>query len=274
VDYEIVRPPVIILGMHRSGTSLLTRLLEGLGLFVGTDKDTNNEALFFQRLNMWMFRQAHAAWDHPTPFQQLLDHREIRTMVVDYLDRTLHSPKTLTYLGWSKFLRYSTPCHLNLPWGWKDPRNTFTLPLWLELFPDARVIHIQRRGAPVARSLFNRHQQTLKNAKLRYPLQATLAPFLPAPTHFTDTVRCADQDQGLALWAQYRDQAQAHVAQMGAHALTVQYENLVLSPIQELIRVADFCALPTTKHRINDVALQINREPLGRGVQSDLALFG
>lgn len=273
MDYEIVRPPVIILGMHRSGTSLLTRLLEDLGLFVGTDKDANNEALFFQKLNMWMFRQAHAAWDHPTPFQQLVDHREIRLMVVDYLERSLHSPKTLSYLGWSKFVRYGTPGHLNVPWGWKDPRNTFTLPLWLDLFPDARVIHIQRHGAAVARSLFNRHQQTLRNAQLRYPWQAKLAPFLPAPTHFTDTVRCAALDQGTALWAEYRQQAKAHVAQMGVRALTVQYESLLLNPIQELIRIVDFCALPTSKYRITAVSAQINREPLQRGVTSDLALF-
>ncbi len=29
-------------------------------------------------------------------------------------------------------------------WGWKDPRNTFTLPMWLSIFPKARVLHVLR----------------------------------------------------------------------------------------------------------------------------------
>ena len=41
------RPPIVIIGMHRSGTSIVTRMLEQLGLFVGKKKDMNHEALFF-----------------------------------------------------------------------------------------------------------------------------------------------------------------------------------------------------------------------------------
>ena len=26
------------------------------------------------------------------------------------------------------------------PWGWKDPRNSITLPLWLRLYPEAKII--------------------------------------------------------------------------------------------------------------------------------------
>lgn len=42
--------PIIILGMHRSGTTMITQLLENLGLFVGTEKEVNHEALFFGKL--------------------------------------------------------------------------------------------------------------------------------------------------------------------------------------------------------------------------------
>jgi len=41
------RPPIVIIGMHRSGTSIVTRMLGQLGLFVGKKKDMNHEALFF-----------------------------------------------------------------------------------------------------------------------------------------------------------------------------------------------------------------------------------
>lgn len=40
-------PPIIIVGMHRSGTTMITKMLENLGLFVGDQKEINNEALFF-----------------------------------------------------------------------------------------------------------------------------------------------------------------------------------------------------------------------------------
>lgn len=34
--------PVIIAGMHRSGTTMITRMLEEAGLFVGKRKDPRN----------------------------------------------------------------------------------------------------------------------------------------------------------------------------------------------------------------------------------------
>jgi hypothetical protein len=54
-----------------------------------------------------------------------------------------------------------------MAWGWKDPRNSITLPVWLKLFPDARVIHIVRNGVDVAESLYRRQQRGFQEAKIR-----------------------------------------------------------------------------------------------------------
>ena len=43
--------PVIIIGMHRSGTSMLTRQLHALGIHMGKDLTINAEARCFQELN-------------------------------------------------------------------------------------------------------------------------------------------------------------------------------------------------------------------------------
>ena len=43
--------PIILLGMHRSGTSMIAGMLEELGLFMGNHKDRNNEAFLFMKLN-------------------------------------------------------------------------------------------------------------------------------------------------------------------------------------------------------------------------------
>ncbi|MBK8351014.1 MAG: hypothetical protein IPL21_04765 [Saprospirales bacterium] len=42
--------PIIILGMHRSGTTMITKMLENLGLFVGAEKEINHESLFSGKL--------------------------------------------------------------------------------------------------------------------------------------------------------------------------------------------------------------------------------
>ena len=65
--------PVIIVGMHRSGTTMLSQLLERLGLFTGEKKDDDYEALFFYKLNEWLLNQANASWDNPHNFSFISD---------------------------------------------------------------------------------------------------------------------------------------------------------------------------------------------------------
>ena len=55
-DQEI-QPGVIVLGMHRSGISAVTQLLEALGIFVGEDHDLKEKSWqnlhgFFERLDI------------------------------------------------------------------------------------------------------------------------------------------------------------------------------------------------------------------------------
>ena len=60
-------PPLIIIGMHRSGTSMVTRMLQGAGVFTGRRLEMNGAARFFQRINRWLFHLNRATWDHPRP---------------------------------------------------------------------------------------------------------------------------------------------------------------------------------------------------------------
>ena len=41
-------------------------------------------------------------------------------------------------------------------WGWKDPRTTITFPIWLQVFPKAKILHILRNGVDVAISIYRR----------------------------------------------------------------------------------------------------------------------
>lgn len=238
------RAPVIIMGMHRSGTSLVTRLLERMGLFAGWRQDDNAEAWFFMRLNEWLLRQCGGAWDQPAAIYDLLGNAQGRDAVADYLRRMLAAPQTLSYLGPVRYARHGGLFNMTQPWGWKDPRNTFTLPLWLELFPDARVVHVYRHGVDVAASL-HRRQRISPRQRRRRALKGALGRLaMPRWGGFVDSWRCADLDRAVSLWSEYVGQARAHVAGLGPRAMEVRYEELLAHPGTALATLARFCGLP------------------------------
>jgi len=252
-------PPIIIIGMHRSGTSLVTRMLETLGLFVGKEKDENNEAVFFQKLNDWVLRQSGGAWDYPQPVKELLNNTEVRLLVRDYLELMLKSPRVLSYLGWRKYLQYRSPFRLDIPWGWKDPRNTFTLPLWLDLFPNAKVIHVYRHGVDVANSLLVRQQKLLKAGQERYSRLKKMRAywFRPKRGGFTNTLRCATLEGGFSLWEEYMREAHLHVHGLGDRATEVKFENLLKEPYEILKSLVRFCEVKPSKEALTQAVKQV-----------------
>jgi len=256
-------PPVIIIGMHRSGTTMITRLLESLGLFVGEKKEDNHEAIFFHRINLWIASQCGGFWDHPEPIHELVENRDIRALVTNYIDRyLLQSPRTVNFLGWRKYLRYRNPRNLDVPWGWKSPLNTYTLPLWLDLFPEAKVIHIYRHGVDIAQSLKVRGRREMKRTRLQqlyYDL-----PFLhwikPKPGSFIDSVRCDSLEGGLSLWEEYFSEARTHIGSMGERAVEVKYEDFLAEPTQTLMQLAAFCGVTSDKAAVELAAGRVKIE--------------
>jgi hypothetical protein len=248
-----VRPPIIIIGMHRSGTSLVSRMLETLGLFVGRKKETNNEALLFQELNIWILRQSGGAWDYPQSVKQLLKNSEIRVLVEDYIMLMLNSPRVISFLGWGKYLRYRKPFQLDISWGWKDPRNTFTLPLWLDLFPDAKVIHVYRHGVDVANSLLTRQQKWLQRSRNKYHKLKWAYLLHRKQKGFTDSLRCATLEGGFSLWEEYMQEARSHVKMMGNRATEVKFESLIENPHIILKSLAEFCELKPSEEALTEI---------------------
>src|SRR4051812_23444294 len=61
------RPPVILLGMHRSGTSLIARVLDQLGLFQGSELQEDHESVYFLDVNDTLMKRIGASWDNPSP---------------------------------------------------------------------------------------------------------------------------------------------------------------------------------------------------------------
>ena len=142
------------------------------------------------------------------------------------------------------------------PWGWKDPRNTFTLPLWLELFPEARVLHVTRHGVDVAASLRYRQRKGLAAAasrgwQWRYGLIAKRAGIV-------DTLRCAGLEGGLALWEEYVIEGRRRVEDMGERAMELQYESVLADPVERMASVARFCGLEVTPEALRSAVGEVN----------------
>lgn len=256
-------PPVIIIGMHRSGTSLLTRVLQQQGLFMGLGATRNEEARFTNALNAWVFRQASATWDRPESMDRLLADDELRPWLLDYLGGVVRGPASIRFLGPRRWLRYRGLDRVAERWGWKDPRNTYTLSLWQELFPEARVLHIVRHGVDVAASLRARRARVLADNVARYRRHRRLYldnPFAPKRRGFGPQVRCATLEGGFSLWESYVARAREHVQRCGDRALEVGYESLLADPEPHLRRALEFCGLDVDDGRIAAAARDMDAE--------------
>lgn len=139
--------PVTILGAHRSGTSMLCRLLNLCGVYLG-----NTSELLMERLG-----NPTGCWEHVV-------FARFNTMILTHLGGTLEDPPAFP-ADWlddpeiqsiradaSAFVGDSFGAH-GEQWGWKDPQTTLTLPFWRQIVPDLRAVIIIRNPLDVAASV-------------------------------------------------------------------------------------------------------------------------
>ena len=137
--------PVIILGMHRSGTSCLAGSLEQAGLFLGNanrkaphNAKGNHENFDIMVLHDALLAANDGSWDDPPKFVRWApEHIQRRDDLID----------TYPY---------------DRVWGFKDPRTLLTLRGWLDALPNARLVGTFRHPLAVAKSLQARNQFSLE----------------------------------------------------------------------------------------------------------------
>jgi hypothetical protein len=262
-------PPIIIIGMHRSGTSMITGILEEMGLFIGRGKESGNnrEHPFFVRINEWLLGQCGGSWRNPEPIHALLDHGALRELVIDYLGFYLKTSRAISFLGWRDCIRYGTPAALEMPWGWKDPRNTYTLPLWLDVFPDARVVHIKRHGVDVASSMKVRTDKSMKRAMEQLPAKTRGKYrtwyhrwFEPTLWGFANALQDESLEFGFDLWERYVKEAHDHAARLASRAIEFRYEDFLTDPVPVLETLADFCQLAVSEEAVARQAGRVRKD--------------
>lgn len=241
--------PIIIIGMHRSGTSMLCNMLGELGIFFGRDQtQVNYESSFFLEINRWLFEQCGATWDRPAAVRELFTHERVYALCREYVLNVLRSRYAVNFLGTRQ---KDGVFSLTGPWGWKDPRNTYTLPLWLDIFPHARVLNVVRNGIDVAQSLKVREEryQARKSPSVRQgrilnrenPFSAKFS-YRKIP-HLMMSLRSLSLEGGFSLWEEYMQEAAGHVARLDGLALDVGYERLLQHPGEMLTEICRFCGV-------------------------------
>lgn len=228
--------PIIILGMHRSGTSLLSRILEETGIFMGHKKDDNNEALFFLKFNDWILKQANATWDNP--YNYTLADEEFKDLIVKIAKKHIKSLRRIEYSGFKKGLKYRRLEDIDFPWGWKDPRNSFTLDIWLKVFPSAKIVHIYRNPIDVANSLRNRVLKTRKKFKWSFKKEIKLF-FTRGFLEYGDSIRVLYLEEGVKLWKEYITRVLTLEKTLNLDFIHIKYEDFLEKPefiLKELYR--------------------------------------
>lgn len=276
--------PYIIIGMHRSGTSLVANLLNDLGLYIGWQLDNNTEATFFRERNERILNACNGSWDNPKVFDALLGNSGLRRKVTDLLSGDLRSFNVLSYLGPEYFKKYKSVFNLDIPWGWKDPRNTVLLPIWCDIFPKAKIIHVYRNGVDVANSLSVRENRRLKSVfsdensissfynhqvKLFRKQHLPLYVYQKITSFYRlfDPLRKYSQigirptisiENGFELWSYYIETALKNIESRKERCLEVKYEDLLSSPEKWLKKLQTFCGLPTENIKFKSIVDTIN----------------
>ncbi|HSH09643.1 MAG TPA: sulfotransferase [Oceanipulchritudo sp.] len=141
--------PILILGMHRSGTSYLAQVMQSLGVFIGDDlvgpQKGNLRGHYEARPLLEFHQQLIAARDRTT--RRAFDDGMLVQAPLD-LDLTDDERQQAEEL----IAAMRRPG----PWGWKEPRTCLFLDMWLELLPQAKTLVVYRHPLEVHQSLLRR----------------------------------------------------------------------------------------------------------------------
>src|SRR5690242_12303147 len=115
------RPPVIIIGAHRSGTTATARALKILGLQIGQRLDSHDEVRELQKLHESYLRRAGGGWHDPQPFLASIATPAGKQSMVAYLEEHLDEKLSLFGYGVGLTGRWlKRRLRSGAPWGWKE----------------------------------------------------------------------------------------------------------------------------------------------------------
>ena len=206
---------LVVVGMHRSGTSLLTQWLYKCGLNVGNDlvgPSTGNEDGHFEDTD---FFELH---------RQTLREQELpdNGFIHHSLDKLTNRQK------YKLELLIDKKNSVQHQWGWKDPRTCLFLPFYRQLIPHAKYIVIWRSYNVVVSSLINRiynldvHEVEIKKGLFKSLRNNTRR------NRFKESLCKEHCEDFLKIWITYNEAILNHLKQLSSYsALIVEHSALL-----------------------------------------------
>lgn len=145
---------IVVLGMHRSATSLVARTLNsevhmGKNLLIGLRDNPKGhyENVHIVALNDKILHQSGGSWHNPPPREQIIKigknyEEEIKKIISDEVE-----------IAKSKNME---------SWGFKDPRTCLTIDVWCSYLPSPQFIVCYRNPLDVAKSLKARNNFSIE----------------------------------------------------------------------------------------------------------------
>ncbi|MBL9051768.1 MAG: sulfotransferase [Tabrizicola sp.] len=212
---------ILVVGMHRSGTSLVARGLHMMGANLGENVDRKPET-----------GNPHGHWEHAEVWQS-------QERLLAQFGRTWHrtaGPLPPDWILWpetqSCIDRFSKIAIAEIAakghWVVKDPRSSLLIPLWKAVAAAGqtplRIVRLLRGRGDVMQSLASRNQ-------------------MPGPL-------------AEAIWEEHQRAIERDAGDLPM--LTVRHADLMRDPVLTFGRIGDFCGLAEGQHRAVDAAALVD----------------
>lgn len=150
----LVATPLIVAGMHRSGTSLTAGMIDALGVDMGQNllaADRHNATGYFEDLDFLAFQRSllQAACVPEEPGWPDWGWTESERLDTEVIAQGATEAQSLIAQRPTDQL-----------WGWKDPRTTLLLEFWAQYLPQARYLLVYRWPWDVADSILRINHPT------------------------------------------------------------------------------------------------------------------
>jgi len=203
---------VLVVGMHRSGTSVLAAGLHALGVQFGQNLLPENEENvkgFFEdkrvvTLNDELLHSLGISWNNPYLLEYVAKKIDVPDNFYTRAGDILQDFKDFSFIGF------------------KDPRFSLLLPFWQKVM-----------AAYTGRRLYIIHA-------LRHPL-AVAASLRARGEKFSHLFYCGEIHHSLLLWTGYHAALMNNLPADGN--LMVSFDDLLLRPLHQLSRIADFLGI-------------------------------
>jgi hypothetical protein len=241
-NFKMRQDPIILLGMHRSGTSLLSKILGQFGIHMGNRLGKLNETNFFLDIDILLLELFHGFWDYPLSMENIFQNNSKAIKNINFeLRNWINSYRFYkNYVGIRNFKKFYL--ERATPWGWKNPRSTVTWPFWFDVFKSPKFIFIYRNGIDVAESLRKAERLSEKYIGSRH-----------------SSLRATTLNGAFKIWEEY------HKVYFGfkenfpsAKIIEICYEDLLLDPIKKLNEINDFAKINVDPNLINKLSKNIN----------------